>query len=179
MPRWRRLVAEGNAGGADEYRHRRRHEQGVRRQLHRTATPACPMAAKARACRCSPWRAHPAPFPRTSVRCTRRAWKSRRRLRQPRRTVDVHGGRAPHPTDSSSSLARKGRVRRRDRLTPPRARPHPLRQSRNRSWPKKPDRATYRTKPVGLGYPACRQVRPGRRPADRAGEFVRRFSAAQ
>ena len=41
----------GHAGGADQYRHRRRHAPGVRRQAARRPSPACRKAATARACR--------------------------------------------------------------------------------------------------------------------------------
>ena len=60
----RQADRQGNAGRADQYRHRRRHEQGLRGQACPKAIPACPKAATARACRCWRCRARPAPSPR-------------------------------------------------------------------------------------------------------------------
>ena len=64
----RQAGRQGNAGRAHQHRHRRRHEQGVRRQACPMATPACRKAARARACRCWRCRARRAPFPRPSIR---------------------------------------------------------------------------------------------------------------
>ena len=85
------LIAQGNAGGADQYRHRRRHEQGVRRRACPKATPACREAGDGPGLSLLALSRARAPFRPTSIRRKRRAvrqsaaWARRNRRSSPRR----------------------------------------------------------------------------------------------
>ena len=94
----RQADRKGNAGRANQHRHRWRHEQDVRRRAYPTATPDCPKAATARACRCCPCRARPAPFPPTSIRRARPPTICCSARRKNRRSLVAPQLRPPDPT---------------------------------------------------------------------------------
>ena len=74
-----KLISQGTPVARAQHRHRRRHEQGVRRHAFLKPAPACPKAATARACRCCRWPARPAPSPPTSIRRVHRPTTPARR----------------------------------------------------------------------------------------------------